>query len=680
GLTWAAIRGRVVAKGVPEQAMGAVESSVPLAQKIQSEGIGGVWEQLKAKVGDLKKTLLGKIAQYLIPTVIIAGITWLISLLNPASAFIKACKAIIDIVMFIVERGAQIMAFVNAVLDAVIAIAGGGAGGVPGLIEAALVTAIPVLIGFLAALLGIGGLADKVKKLFQSLSKPVMKAVDWIVDKIVAFGKKLWAKLKAKFGKKSDKRTEQEKTRALADAERAADTEMVKPGATPQSVAAVLPRIKSRFKLAEITLVPAGQSKFKTHLKVNPEADTPERNLGGPVEATEGFSMSGEPHTLNAVLQSKRLQIRMASTPGDLTAKANAARTDLQKAGNNDAVNAIQEFSQKYAERITNLENAALQEENKKQALEQLLREMAADLVGIGTRFKLKDLGSYTALGLSEIELNRMVYDALGQARNQILAQRERTGSTEPNENEELQERFDRLMHAAARAYRGASGAHLPAGGNALQFRGNVFSFAGGTYFVDHQHNYIVPDQLVGNNRGSLGGKVFVASRRVLRDLSELDSDPARSIIDRFAYTSHRHTGGRFADLARLAALGGPLEPVAGTMFLAAMIAEAERNPNAHVTNLLLLGEGGSERFYDEAPMTKGGTDSPTAPRDPTLSDLSTVVRQRRTEVTDAEIAMIRRRFEGAEGMPLGEVAAMLGANETKAELVKFLVRAAGRL
>jgi len=94
------------------------------------------------------------------------------------------------------------------VLDAVIVIAGGGAGGVPGLIETALATAIPVLIGFLAALLGIGGLADKVKKLFQSLSKPVMKAVDWIVGKIATLAKKLWAKLKSKLGggkKKNEK-------------------------------------------------------------------------------------------------------------------------------------------------------------------------------------------------------------------------------------------------------------------------------------------------------------------------------------------------------------------------------------------------------------------------------------------------------------------------------------------
>jgi hypothetical protein len=223
GLTWAAIRGRIVKRGVPEQAMGAVESSVPVAKKIQSEGIGGIWEDIKDKVGDLKQNLLGKITEYLIPTVIVAGVTWLISLLTPASAFIKACKAIIDIVTFIIDRGAQIIAFVNAVLDAIIAIAAGGAGGVPALIETALATAIPVLIGFLAALLGIGGLADKVKKFFQALSKPVMKAVDWVVDKIVAFGKKIWAKIKGKFGRKNKDGKQTDKSdekAAIKEAER----------------------------------------------------------------------------------------------------------------------------------------------------------------------------------------------------------------------------------------------------------------------------------------------------------------------------------------------------------------------------------------------------------------------------------------------------------------------------
>ena len=205
GLTWAAIRGRIVAKGIPEQAMGAVEAGVPLVAKVQSEGVAGLADEVKDQVGDLKENLFGKIAQYLIPTVLVAGITWIISLLNPASAFIKACKMIIDIVTFIIERGAQIIAFVNAVLDAVIAIAGGGTGGVPALIEKALALSIPVLIGALAAILGIGGIADKVKKFFQSLTKPVMKAVDWVVAKIVGVGRRIWAKMKGVLGKARDR-------------------------------------------------------------------------------------------------------------------------------------------------------------------------------------------------------------------------------------------------------------------------------------------------------------------------------------------------------------------------------------------------------------------------------------------------------------------------------------------
>ncbi|MEV7114795.1 hypothetical protein AB0N74_28920, partial [Streptomyces anulatus] len=100
--------------------------------------------------------------------------------------------------------------FVNAVLDAVIAIANGGQAGVPKLIETALATSIPLLIGFLAALLGIGGLANKVKSVFQSVSRPVTRAIDKIVDFIAKKGKALWSKSK---GKESDKGREAERKR-----------------------------------------------------------------------------------------------------------------------------------------------------------------------------------------------------------------------------------------------------------------------------------------------------------------------------------------------------------------------------------------------------------------------------------------------------------------------------------
>lgn len=273
GLTWNAIRGRIVSRGVPDQAIDTVEKTVPIAQKLKSEGVAGIWETIKERVGDLKDKLLGKISQFLIPTVLIAGITWLISLLNPASAFVKAVKMIIDIVTFIVERGAQIAAFVSSVLDAVIAIAGGGGAGVPALIEKALAGSIPVLIGALAAFLGIGGIADKVKMFFQSLTKPVMKAVDWVADKLVKFGKKIWGKLKAGakkvkdktkagVGKFTDRLSGKNKAAGqpntdhdLVAAAAAADAVLSRPGIDRSTVKGELPAIRSKYGLAQASLV-----------------------------------------------------------------------------------------------------------------------------------------------------------------------------------------------------------------------------------------------------------------------------------------------------------------------------------------------------------------------------------------------------------------------------------------
>ncbi|WP_236065815.1 phage tail protein, partial [Streptomyces poriferorum] len=198
GLTWDNIKARVTRKGVPDEAMAAVETSVPVAKSIASEGPAGAVKEIQAEAGDLKATILEKLTSYLIPTVIIAGITWILSLLNPASAFIRAVKGIIDIVTFVVTQGAQIAEFVNSVLDAVVAIANGGQAGVPKMVEAALAASVPLLIGFLVSLLGIGSLANKVKQVFHAVARPVNRAIDKIVDFIAKRGKSLWGKSKKK--------------------------------------------------------------------------------------------------------------------------------------------------------------------------------------------------------------------------------------------------------------------------------------------------------------------------------------------------------------------------------------------------------------------------------------------------------------------------------------------------
>ncbi len=289
GLTWANIKARVTRKGVPDEAMAAVETSVPVAKNIAAEGPAGAVKEIQAEAGDLKATILEKLTSYLIPTVIIAGVTWILSLLNPASAFVRAVKGIIDIVTFIVNQGSQIVEFVNSVLDAVVAIANGGSAGVPKMVEAALAASVPLLIGFLASLLGIGSLAGKVKSVFHAVARPVNRAIDKIVDFIAKKARRFRSKPKEEktnpkppSGNDGDQRdtdrlTQQQKAKIANDASR--DTfKKITSGKNPKDLPQIISSSLEKWKkkgVTSLTIEPAPGGSFLVLAKVNPADESP---------------------------------------------------------------------------------------------------------------------------------------------------------------------------------------------------------------------------------------------------------------------------------------------------------------------------------------------------------------------------------------------------------------------
>jgi hypothetical protein len=95
GLTWTNIRNRII-RQIGEKAMAAVEKGVEIFSVLASQGVAGLWQMLIEKLGDIKEMILDQVKDFVITRIITAGITWLISLLNPAAAFIKACKLIYD--------------------------------------------------------------------------------------------------------------------------------------------------------------------------------------------------------------------------------------------------------------------------------------------------------------------------------------------------------------------------------------------------------------------------------------------------------------------------------------------------------------------------------------------------------------------------------------------------------
>ena len=191
GLTYRNIRARVV-KLVGEPVMARLEQTVDVFKTLMIEGPIGLFRWIKDKIGDLEDLVLGQIKTFIIEKVIKAGITWLIAFMNPAAAFIKACKAIYDIVMFVIERGSEIMEFVRSILDSVGAIAKGAIGVVAEKVESSLAKALPLAISFLASLLGLGGISEKIHSVIEKVQAPISKAVDFIVMGAVKGAKKLF--------------------------------------------------------------------------------------------------------------------------------------------------------------------------------------------------------------------------------------------------------------------------------------------------------------------------------------------------------------------------------------------------------------------------------------------------------------------------------------------------------
>lgn len=182
GLTWTNIKARI-AKLAPwaAAAIDVIQSKIEIFTILATQGIGGLWNWIKDKLGDLKSMILTPIMDFVKEKIITAGISWVIGMLNPAGALVKIVQALIGVVQWIMERGAALMDFVGTVIDSVTDIANGGVGGVPAKIEAALGKAVPLVIAFLANLLGLGGISDKIKSILKAVQAPINKALDAVI-------------------------------------------------------------------------------------------------------------------------------------------------------------------------------------------------------------------------------------------------------------------------------------------------------------------------------------------------------------------------------------------------------------------------------------------------------------------------------------------------------------------
>jgi len=268
----------------------------------------------------------------------------------------------------------------------------------------------------------------------------------------------------------------------------------------------------------------------------------------------ETFSMEDEPHTLTLRTVDGLLEVELASTPGLLLNKirdqidiederirdAEARRATDEAAQREEAKSKLANLEAKHAPFI----GAPAGDEEMERAF---AVEIATELVSLGRKYGIADLGTWVGMDFEEVRQDTTIYEILTELNQELLDRRadylaeeegEVVAEGDEEEAQETLEKFDRAMAEVGSLYGGACAA--------TTYDGNVFAFLGPRFFVDHQANYIFPDDQVGDDHVGLDGRVYISRTRPDTDLpvgeqwKQIEGDGTRkNLVKKYSYLDH---------------------------------------------------------------------------------------------------------------------------------------------
>ena len=257
------------------------------------------------------------------------------------------------------------MKFVNTVIDSVADIVRGNVSGVVNKINDVLGQMVPIIIGFLASVIGLGGIGQKIREIIQKLQKPVNKALDFVIKTGLKLAGPIIRGIKGISGKVKAK------------------------------VAAGKAWVKGKVEAGkEWAKGKVAGAKEKVGLGAKKES------VGQPKPVETPVNMNGAPHKLTATFDKGQVRVTLASpsarellgcVTNEIRTQENLAAplTGEEKAYHEGAANALKAFRSDYdaaAARIRGGPPADIEAQ-----LRVLNTTIAGKVAAIAARYKLKD-------------------------------------------------------------------------------------------------------------------------------------------------------------------------------------------------------------------------------------------------------------------------------------------------
>jgi hypothetical protein len=335
------VRPRLV-KLIGERAVAFLEGVFDFVKTLVTGGLSAAWEKILEYAENLQEMVIGAIRDWVAKSVVGAAITKLVTMFNPVGAIIQGIMTIYNTIVFFIERAQQIAELVEAVFDSIANIAAGNLGAAINYVERTMARALPVIISFLARLIGLGDIAGQVRSFIERVQAMVDKAIGWVVDFIV----KRVRGLVGGPDKRTPEQQAQDLDRGVSEAHQLLQDEKT----TPAQVKAALPKIRKKYRLTSLELVTDSRTENieLDHIEgeINPKKGMPTVPKGPPPTLTLPIDLAlhedvAEPeqgHTLRWHISKNKAFLRKRLIDD---VKPPRASTFIELSQANDAVNEV---------------------------------------------------------------------------------------------------------------------------------------------------------------------------------------------------------------------------------------------------------------------------------------------------------------------------------------------------
>jgi hypothetical protein len=191
GISYQNIRKHMVTV-MDEDTVVRLEKTFTLVKTLITEGPMAAWEQLKEMASEMQEAFIEAVKDFIKIKIIEQAIQWVVSIFVPGAGIVKAIVGIYDTIVFFIQKAKQIMQMIGNFLGSMGEIAAGNIGAAADALESGLARGLTLVISFLAQLLRLSGITNKIKdaigKIRDKVDAVLLKVAKWIAEKAKKVG------------------------------------------------------------------------------------------------------------------------------------------------------------------------------------------------------------------------------------------------------------------------------------------------------------------------------------------------------------------------------------------------------------------------------------------------------------------------------------------------------------